>query len=323
MNRYHTGQVKQTKTENSLRKQLIDGLQVTESRVTIYGVNSAILEGGDGPPLVLLHGPGESSFWWMNVLPELVKTHRVIAPDLPGHGESEITDNTLENEQVMKWLDELIRVTCSIPPVIAGHALGGAIAARYAIQHDEQLQKLVLVDSLGLARFRPAPMFAFRLIRYMINPNEKTYSRFLPECIYDIGHLRKLMGDKWDPFLAYNLDNSRFPEKKAALKTLMKSVGVPKIPADDLARIPVPVNLIWGRHDRANRLSIAETVSNRFGWPLQVIENSGDDPKLEQPEAFLKAFYAALETGSKDGNTLLRQHGKHETRNQHSKEVHQ
>ncbi len=321
MNRQHTGHIEQIKTENTLREQLLAGLPVSDRRIQLAGVSTALLEGGEGPPLVLLHGPGESSFWWMQVIPELVKTHRVIAPDFPGHGASAITDNSLESDQVMKWLNELIRATCQSPPVLTGHALGGSVAARYAIQYDVRPDRLVLVDSLGLARFRPAPMFAFRLIRYMIQPNEKTYGRFLPECIYDVDHLRNLMGGKWESFLAYNLENSRSSEKKAALKTMMKTVGVPKIPAKELERISAPVSLIWGRHDRANRLKIAETASIRFGWPLHVIENSGDDPKLEQPEAFLKAFYSILETGSRNTDAGLRHTVMDGTHNQKAKEA--
>lgn len=305
-----------TSRKNDIREQLLSGLPIEEKSYKLNGILTACLEGGEGPPIVLLHGPGESSFWWMQVIPELVKTHRVIVPDLPGHGESVITDNTLESDQVTEWLDELIRDTCQSAPILAGHALGGSIAARYAIKHDEQLARLVLVDSLGLASFRPAPLFAVRLIRFMINPNKKTYSRFLPECMHDVDHLRELMGQKWEPFLAYNLENARSPEKKTALKSLMKTVGVPKIPAEELSQISVPVSLIWGRHDRANRLKIAETASKRFGWPLHVIENSGDDPKLEQPGAFLKAFYTVLENNSPDTKIRIENHEKHKTVNQ-------
>lgn len=86
---------------------LID-LPVTERRLQLAGVSTAVLEGGEGPPLLLLHGPGESALWWMRVLPDLVTTHRVIVPDLPGHGDSEGSDRTLTAEGVFAWLDELI-----------------------------------------------------------------------------------------------------------------------------------------------------------------------------------------------------------------------
>ena len=70
----------------------------------------------------------------------------------------------------------------------------------------------------------------------------------------------------------------------------MRELGVPRIPPEDLARIAVPTTLIWGRHDRANRLRIAEAASARYGWPLHVIEDCADDPPRDQPEAFLEAL---------------------------------
>ncbi|MGH7527453.1 MAG: alpha/beta fold hydrolase, partial [Gemmatimonadales bacterium] len=58
--------------------------------------------------------------------------------------------------------------------------------------------------------------------------------------------------------------------------------------------IRVPTTLIWGRHDRATPLRTAEAASERYGWPLHVIEDSADDPPIEQPEAFLAALRTAL-----------------------------
>ena len=54
----------------------------------LAGISTAVLEGGEGPPVVLLHGPSANATHWMRVLPGLARGHRVIAPDLPGHGAS-------------------------------------------------------------------------------------------------------------------------------------------------------------------------------------------------------------------------------------------
>jgi pimeloyl-ACP methyl ester carboxylesterase len=75
----------------------------------------------------------------------------------------------------------------------------------------------------------------------------------------------------------------------------MRELGLPRIPPGDLARIAVPTTLIWGRHDRANRLRIAESASARYGWALHVIEHCADDPPRDQPEAFLTVLRAILE----------------------------
>jgi pimeloyl-ACP methyl ester carboxylesterase len=56
----------------------------------------------------------------------------------------------------------------------------------------------------------------------------------------------------------------------------------------------LPTTLIWGRHDSATPLTVAEAASARFDWPLHVIESCNDDPPVEQPEALLRALNAAL-----------------------------
>ena len=288
------------------RKRLLAGLPVAERRLQLAGVSTTILEGGEGSPIVLLHGPGESAFWWRRVIPNLVTTHHVIVPDLPGHGASEVTDSALDADSVVKWLGELIEQICPTPPTLVGHLLGGAIAARFASDQGDRLQQLVLVDSLGLGRFRPSPRFAFGLIRFLVRPTERAYHSFLDQCMIDRDGLIEQMGDDWEPFLAYNLDRSRTSSVKAAMRTLMKEVGVPTIPSENLARITVPTTLIWGRDDRAIRLGIAENASERYEWPLHVIDNARDDPKLEQPEAFLKVLRADLDGNPSSRKTSLK-----------------
>jgi pimeloyl-ACP methyl ester carboxylesterase len=282
------------------RKRLLADLPVTERRIELAGVSTAVLEGGDGPPLILLHGPGESSLWWMRVIPDLVSTHRVVVPDLPGHGASEVTDDALDAGSVVAWLGELVDETCSTPPTVVGHLLGDAIAARFASARGDRLRGLVLVDSLGLGRFLPSPRFAFGLIRFVVRPTDRAYHSFLDQCMADRDGLIRGMGDDWEPFLAYNLDRARTPSVTSAMRTLMKEVGVRRIPSEDLARIAVPTSLIWGRDDRAVRLGIAESASARYGWPLHVIDDAGDDPKLERPDAFLEVLYDVLRAHAPD-----------------------
>jgi pimeloyl-ACP methyl ester carboxylesterase len=277
------------------REQLLTGIAVSERRLTLAGVSTAVLEGGgDGPPVVLLHGPGEFAAKWMRVIPELVKTHRVVAPDLPGHGASDVNGGHLDADRMAAWLGELIERTCPSRPALVGHVLGGAIAARFAIDHPDRLRVLVLVDSLGLGRFRPSPRFALGLIGFQARPTERTYNRFMRQCSFDLDGLREQMGERWEPFVAYNLELARGPGAKAVGR-MLRELGLPPIPPAELARIAVPTALIWGRQDRASRLRIAEAASARYGWPLHVIENCADDPPRDQPEAFLQALHTATE----------------------------
>jgi pimeloyl-ACP methyl ester carboxylesterase len=178
--------------------------------------------------------------------------------------------------------------------------LGGAIAARFAVRHGDRLSRLVLVDSLGLARFRPAPAFALTMLAFLARPTEGTYTRFMRQCSYDLDGVREELGERWEPFLAYSLERARDPGAKLAGR-LLRQCGMPRIPPDDLARIAVPTALIWGRYDRANRLQIAQEASARYGWPLYVIDHCADDPPRDQPLAFLEALRTELEeAGSRD-----------------------
>ncbi|MDN3669390.1 alpha/beta hydrolase [Echinicola jeungdonensis] len=276
------------------RKKLTSDLPVQEHQVKIGGVLTAYLEGGEGVPLVLLHGPGESSVWWMRSIPFLVQHYKVLVPDFPGHGASDASPKKLDTHFLLNWLDSFISQTCSQKPVLVGHVVGGALAAHYAREYGNKVKGIVLVDSLGLSSFFPAPRFAFEFFRFMMFPSEKSYLRFLPQCLYDIKTLSKVMGKYWQPFLDYNLVNAKNPEKKAAAKAIMGALSG-KIPEGQLRKISVPVALIWGRHDKANKLKVAQKASEKYGWPLQIIEETRDDPKLERPEEFAHAIQVAID----------------------------
>jgi pimeloyl-ACP methyl ester carboxylesterase len=283
------------------RERLLAEMPVTERRLQLAGISTAVLEGGDGPSVVLLHGPGEYAAKWLRVIPDLATTHRVVAPDLPGHGTSEVTDGPLNTDRVSTWLGELIERTCPTTPALVGQILGGAIAARFAIERSDRLSQLVLVDAFGLTPFQPTPEFGLALTDFIAEPTEDTHDRLWRRCAFDLDGMRERMGESWEWLKAYNLDRARATNLHAAQHSLMTQFGMPAIPPADLTRITVPTALIWGRHDLATQLAIAESASTCYGWPLHVIENAADDPPIEQPEAFLRALREALETSTGRG----------------------
>jgi pimeloyl-ACP methyl ester carboxylesterase len=279
---------------NSARENLLAGLPVTERRRHLAGVSTSVLEGGNGPPMVLLHGPGEFAATWLPVLPRLARTHRVIVPDLPGHGASQVEEGPLDAERVLHWLDELIEQTCPAPPVLVGGTVGGAIAARFATHHQRRLAGLVLVDTLGLAPFEPAPRFGIALHRFLALPTRGSYERLMEFCTFDLDRVRERLGDRWEPYAAYAVELACDARVQAALGSLIGQFAVAPIPPEQLARIDVPTTLIWGRHDLATPLHVAEAASARYGWPLHVVEDAGDEPFLDQPEAFLDVLQPAV-----------------------------
>jgi pimeloyl-ACP methyl ester carboxylesterase len=284
-----------TRPIENARARLLSTIPLAEQTLDLAGVQTAVLEGGNGPPVVLLHGPGEYAAKWVRVLPELAKSHRVIAPDMPGHGNSVVSGGPIEADRVLDWLGALIKHTCATPPTLVGQILGGAIAARFACRDVDRLSRLVLVDALGLAPFQPAPKFGRALTDFLTGPDEKTHDGLWRYCAFDLDRLRERMGESWDLIKAYNLDRARSAALHATQQSLMEQFGMPAIPPTELERIAVPTALIWGRHDLATPLSVAEAASKHYGWPLRVIEDAADDPPIEQPKAFLVALDAVFE----------------------------
>lgn len=271
------------------RQRLLADIAVTDHTAVLNGISTAYLEAGDGPPLVLLHGPGEFKERWIRVIPGLARHHHLIAPDFPGHGQSANRPDGLDVDTVFSWIDALIEECCDARPVMVGHILGGSVAARYAVDHADRLERLVLVDSLGLAKFRPNPRFALGLLGFMLRPTARSHQRFMSQCLADVEPVEQSMGDKWAALRDYSLDRANDPGVKTAMKFFMNELGVPPIPPTDLESISTPTSLVWGRHDKANKLRVAETASERYGWPLQVIDGAADDPPIEQPEDFVTA----------------------------------
>jgi pimeloyl-ACP methyl ester carboxylesterase len=274
----------------STRQRVLAGAPLTERRLELAGVSTAVLEGGTGPPVVLLHGQGGWAGMWLPVAADLMRRHRVVAPDLPGLGASTVPGGPPDAARVLAWLAALVERTCPEPPALVGASLGAAIAARSAIAHPDRLSRLVLVAAGGLGRFRPAPGVVLALVRFIARPSERTQRGFLRQVAVDPARARALMGEDAG---AYGLELARTPSVRAANRRLLRELGTRPIPPERLAAIAVPTALVWGRQDRVMRLRVAEEAGARYGWPLYVVEDAGHFT-TERPEAFGAALAAAL-----------------------------
>lgn len=114
---------------------------------------------GSGPPMLLLHGVGESSASWIEVLPALSARHTVYAPDLPGCGDSTpIGPNGADFAPqhlaalMVAFLDA-VGVGSADPVAVVGNSLGGSTAIELAAQHPNRVRCLVLENSAGLGRY--------------------------------------------------------------------------------------------------------------------------------------------------------------------------
>lgn len=90
-------------TDAEARRRLLAGIPVTERRFDLAGVSTVVLEGGIGPPMVLLHGGIETGgVYWAPVMSRLAESYRLVVPDVPGLGESEPVAR-LDEEVFAEW----------------------------------------------------------------------------------------------------------------------------------------------------------------------------------------------------------------------------
>jgi pimeloyl-ACP methyl ester carboxylesterase len=120
---------------------------------------------GEGEPLVFLHDlfPGAASYEWSKVYPEFASSHRVLAPDWIGFGESERPHRALRAEDYAQSLQEFVRATCGgRRPLLVGSGLGAALACLASAQHPELASRLFLFHPAGtadwLAPWVPSPL---------------------------------------------------------------------------------------------------------------------------------------------------------------------
>ncbi|EHB58871.1 alpha/beta hydrolase fold protein [Mycolicibacterium rhodesiae JS60] len=99
------------------------------------------------PPLVLVHGGGADSAWWDHIGPFFTPTHRVIAPDLSGHGDSDTRSVYGWDMWAREVLAAADAASVSGTVRIAGHSIGGQVAATVALEYGNQVDSIVVIDS--------------------------------------------------------------------------------------------------------------------------------------------------------------------------------
>jgi pimeloyl-ACP methyl ester carboxylesterase len=119
---------------------------------TLHGRRLAFRRSGQGPPILLIHGITNSCESWEPAMRLLARDHDVIAPDLPGHGDSDRQrgDHSLGAHASM--MRDLLHVLEIEHATVVGHSLGGGIAMQFAYQFPAMVERLALVSSGGLGR---------------------------------------------------------------------------------------------------------------------------------------------------------------------------
>jgi pimeloyl-ACP methyl ester carboxylesterase len=267
------------------RERVLAGLPMSQRQLDAAGVSTALLEGGAGSPLVLLHGGiACGGAYWAPVIPRLVENHRVVVPDTPGLGESEPLGR-LDDESFVRWLRELLRLTCEAKPTLVAHSLVGTLAARFAA-HGDSLARLVVYAAPGIGRYRMPLGLRIVATRYALRPNEKSEERFERFALLDRERTRRRDPEWFDSFSAYTLSRARGARAKRTMSALVRA-GTTRLPDAELQRMAIPAALLWGRHDRMTPLSLAGAASTRLGWPLHVVDHAAHVPHIEHPEGFV------------------------------------
>ena len=111
------------------------------------GVKIHYLSAGKGPALILLHGYAETSRMWRPIIPKLAERFTVIAPDLPGIGESEIPKGPVDMMWAAARIHDLVRSLGIQTAEVVGHDIGLMVAYAYAAQYRTEVTKLALMDA--------------------------------------------------------------------------------------------------------------------------------------------------------------------------------
>jgi 2-hydroxymuconate-semialdehyde hydrolase len=282
-----------TRSPTGDRELMLAGLDLRGRTERVCGTETAILEAGEGPPLILLHGGIEcGAAYWAPVIGPLAERHHVLAPDVPGLGETEPVAK-LDAESFGRWFGAFVKATCPQPPIVVAHSLVGGLAARFAASGGADLERLVVYAAPGVARYRMPVRLLVIAGLFSLRPSERAEERFERFALLDLDRARRRAPEWFAAFAAYNLRQARRPSVKRAMNQVL-AAGKARVDGADLRRIGAPVSLLWGRHDRMVPLLVAERAAADLGWPLRVVEDVAHVPHLEDPRAFLDGLNDAI-----------------------------
>jgi pimeloyl-ACP methyl ester carboxylesterase len=263
--------------------------------------------GGGGPPLLFIHGLGGAWQNWLLNMPAFADTHRVVALDLPGFGESEMpADGDLSIRGFAKAVDAVCTELDIDCPIVVGNSMGGFAGAELAISYPTRVKKLVLVSAAGISteHVRREPLVAFARLWAATTSRTAT----LADPVVRRTRLRRL-------FLQTVVLH---PEKLSVPLTaeLVQGAGRPGFVGalgeligysfrDRLPQIEVSVLIVWGRQDLLVPVGDAERFEHLIGPNAHkvIFEDTGHLAMLERPGRFneLLAGFIAGEREPQEG----------------------
>lgn len=241
------------------------------------------LNGGQGDPLIIIHGGGDGARAWVKNMEELAKDYAIYVPDLPGFGLSQPMDGDYYIPELVEFVDDFSYQLGLESFHLVGHSLGGGIALSYALKFPKKITKLVLVSSMCLGH------------------EIALWVRFLasPALIRSIGRavIAILKGVKWVADLILSPAEFAIPFSIASVY-LGGSVSTLKeqttVLAHRLSEIMAPTLVVWGAKDPILPVSHAYAAAQLIpDCQVKVFEDCGHSvyrQKIDEFSHLLKGF---------------------------------
>lgn len=245
------------------KKVIIDGLEINYTDL------------GQGEPVVILHGWGMSSFYWLPISKKLAQNNfRAIAIDLPGSGESSAPKAVWGNDEYADFILNFLNQIGIEKFNLIGHSFGGALAIKIAAGHPEKVNKVILCD----AAFIRGERLNFR----------QKISKFLAGIAP--GFIKKLPGHQYLEKAVYRLAGvTDYYQSSGIMRDIFKKV-INEDASDLAAQIKKSCLIIWGEKDLATPLSDGIILNNLvMGSQLKIIPEVGHNPYRKKPDEFFEA----------------------------------
>ena len=267
--------------------------------VVVDGARLRYAVSGDGPGVVLVHGLGGTVENWRGIAPALAERHRVLVPDLPGHGRSAALPEARHLDALVDAVFSLAEAEDVERAVWVGHSLGGTVALRAAVRRPEAVRGVVLAAAAGIGSSTRLGRATVTLIG-LAQPG-KLIAPFRHVVAGSRMGRRAAFGG-WGVGDAAALE----PELAEALlegpahHTNTRQAGRALLATDPLEesdRIACPVLVLWGASDRWVKLDEGIEYARRLGAPLRTIAGCGHLLIGERPEvcvAAIEEFVASL-----------------------------
>jgi len=257
--------------------------------IRVLGANIRYFRFGTGPPIVLLHGLGESAIIWAYNLESLSKKYTVYALDLPGHGNSDNPKWKYSLNNFVEFLSSFLSTLNLQNPHLIGHSLGGMIALETAFKQPKQLGKLVLVDSAGLGKELASflKIMTLPLVGELMTMPTKAGLRFLLKQV-----IPDPQGIPNDLVESLAHERNRKGNKQSMLRILRSGINIRGIHFHliDLLRLEylnVPTYVLWGRDDKIFPYSHGKNAAMRLPrGRLTVLDDCGHWPQIEKHKEF-------------------------------------